>query len=703
MSEVFYLKTRKTVSVLLIAVIVCSLACTASAAAVTTMSDVSEEMSTAAYWIAQAGADADALLMTADEIAAYNQLAVDASGTNVFDLETIREVTNADSTRQSLAKLDVPTRDLYVNGRKIDNKSYFSNLSRAISQTGYTDTEHRNQYAVCTSVADIKALPTKDVIGYSATDPDDEYQSSSLLVGEPFVIRQKCEVNGVIYYWGYANHVSGWVCSEQLALCADKEEWVQAWKVAVGAKDFIVVTQDQLTLQKSILSPETSERKLTMGTVLKLVPADRIPDAIGERNAWNNYVVCLPTRNSDGTYRSVIALIPQHEEVSVGYLPMTQANLLTVAFNSLGNRYGWGNMLDALDCSGYTRNVYRCFGLVMPRNTNWQQLVPGTKISLSGMSDAEKLACLSTLPAGSCLYFSGHTMILTGMSDGMAYAISATGVVSEAEGELNVQSPYSVIVSSLAVRRRNGSTWLANIDAAVIPFAQHSIANCTLKVARTADAAAVTVYDQKHQLREGADYRVIYGENTVCVIGCGEYIGAQRALIPTFRDVPSWSSAYSAVEWAVKKGIATGATADSFLPDRACTRAELVTMLYRAAGSPETTAETDFADVKATAYYAKAVAWAVENGITTGRDETHFAPGELCTRAELVTMLCRMQQGSADEAAVFTDVPADAYYAGAVAWAKEKGITTGVTAEEFAPAKPCTRAQLVIMLSRIAK
>ena len=170
-----------------------------------------------------------------------------------------------------------------------------------------------------------------------------------------------------------------------------------------------------------------------------------------------------------------------------------------------------------------------------------------------------------------------------------------------------------------------------------------------------------------------------------------------------FTDVPTDAYYREAVLWAVEKGVTNGVSDTLFGPDQACTRAQIVTFLWRAAGSPEPTAAGGFTDVPADAYYAKAVAWAVENGITTGVAEGVFAPDATCTRAQSVTFLFRALDGTAGTGSSFTDVPADAWYAAAVAWAVEKGVTNGISESLFGPDGDCTRAQIVTFLWRAMK
>lgn len=172
-----------------------------------------------------------------------------------------------------------------------------------------------------------------------------------------------------------------------------------------------------------------------------------------------------------------------------------------------------------------------------------------------------------------------------------------------------------------------------------------------------------------------------------------------------FTDVPSGAYYEDAVIWAVKKGITSGTSATTFDPDGSCTRAQAVTFLWRAAGSPEPkSAAMPFTDVPAGSYFEKAVLWAVENGITKGTSDTTFGPDASCTRAQIVTFLWRAGGSPAVSGnSAFSDVAADAYYAAAVAWAEKNGVTGGIGGGLFGSDNTCTRAQIVTFLHRAMK
>ena len=167
-----------------------------------------------------------------------------------------------------------------------------------------------------------------------------------------------------------------------------------------------------------------------------------------------------------------------------------------------------------------------------------------------------------------------------------------------------------------------------------------------------------------------------------------------------FSDVSTSAYYYDAVKWAVENGVTDGVSATLFAPYESCTRAQIVTFLWRAAGSPEPETVSSFSDVPASAYYAKAVDWAVENGITNGLTETTFAPDATCTRGQSVTFLYRALKGTASGSANFTDVASDAFYADAVNWAVASDVTNGTSNTTFSPNADCTRAEIVTFLYR---
>ena len=229
-----------------------------------------------------------------------------------------------------------------------------------------------------------------------------------------------------------------------------------------------------------------------------------------------------------------------------------------------------------------------------------------------------------------------------------------------------------------------------------------------LPLAHLAGNSLVTVIRESTCVTHGIAESVTY-----CSV-CGELIGAETVELPLrdaahcpgrgFVDMPAVTHwAHEAIDWAIDEKITKGTSSNTFSPDESCTRAQALTFLWRAMGSPEPkSTQTAFTDLKEKAYYYKAVLWGVENGITNGTSGTTFSPNDTCTRAQIMTFLWRAM-GSPEPTITessFTDVPPRAYYRKAVLWAVEQGITEGTSAASFNPKMLCSRAHIVTFLFR---
>ena len=206
-----------------------------------------------------------------------------------------------------------------------------------------------------------------------------------------------------------------------------------------------------------------------------------------------------------------------------------------------------------------------------------------------------------------------------------------------------------------------------------------------------------------HKVHQRDEYAYISNFLFSSVLSDKNYDGSESVALP-FTDVAEGAYYADAVVWAIQNKVTSGVSATTFAPNASCTRGQMVTFLWKAAGSPEPKSlTTAFTDVKSGAYYEKAVAWAVENKVTTGTSATTFSPDATVTRGQSVTFLWKANNSPAAEGtSAFTDVAASAYYASAVNWAVEKGVTSGMSATTFAPNSDCTRAQIVTFLYRAA-
>ena len=294
---------------------------------------------------------------------------------------------------------------------------------------------------------------------------------------------------------------------------------------------------------------------------------------------------------------------------------------------------------------------------------------------------------------------------------------SFTGAITAGSGyELSVDGN----VYTFTVRSSSGSSGSSSYDPTYSVSTPSKTENGTVTVspksASKGDTVTVTVKPDSGYVLETLTVTDKNGnELTLKDKGNGKYTFTMPAgkvevkatfmednsMLNFFYDVPNNAYFYEAVKWAVKNGITTGVGNNLFAPEQPCTRAQIVTFLWRAAGSPEPKgAASGMTDVVSGSYYEKAVAWAIENGITTGTTTSTFSPDATCTRAQAVTFLARALKAKAASAAEFSDVPTDSYFADAVAWAAANGVTEGIGGGLFGSDNDCTRGQIVTFLYR---
>ena len=329
---------------------------------------------------------------------------------------------------------------------------------------------------------------------------------------------------------------------------------------------------------------------------------------------------------------------------------------------------------------------------------------PSTKVKNNGTDYIVKRAGSEGAYTYTVLAKSGLTsgVYLTNPSGALAsnYYVSST---ANGVWTVSYSAPYSGGGSSSSSRRYDVSA----------PSVKHGDVTVSPKNASKGDTVTITVKpDSGYELdtltvkdASGSKIKVKdkgNGKFTFTMPASKVTVSAEFAEIETldFADVSTDAYYYEAVKWAAKKGITGGIGNGLFGPNQPCTRAQIVTFLWRAAGSPEPKSMSSFSDVSADSYYAKAVAWAVENGITTGTGDGKFSPDATCTRAQSVTFLFRAIGKLVDSKAEFSDVLTDSYYANAVAWAVENGVTNGIGDGLFGPNNSCTRAQIVTFLFR---
>ena len=438
--------------------------------------DVTEDMTNPLYW-SNKQKDPTAVQANRATIDALNKAGVDADGTM---LQPLKDATERFYTQEEQLKLkEGAESDLaYFVSQKaedVDGNILTEAEAAAIADNCPTDGSApsiASGYAIVTRHTTMRNLPTDRMMGLTPGDADDDNLYLSMLrVNEPLLVRAQ-SVDGKFFLCISSCLSASWVPAEDIAICKDRAEWLAAWDIPAGNE--LVVTGYKVRTEQSRQTPNTADRMLYMGTVLERVDLDspeRALEIVGTRSAFNCHVCYLPVREADGTYSKELALIAQSADVSEGYLPLTKENIAKQAFKSLGQMYGWGGMLEANDCSGYVRDVYKCFGLELARNTTRQMNLPVRGYDLTGLDDVHKAAAIAQMPLGTVLFWGSHEMIYLGQENGKLYVISSLGSIGDVYGEsIGSYQVKAVAINTLDMLRGNRNTWLTSLTYANVPF-----------------------------------------------------------------------------------------------------------------------------------------------------------------------------------------------------------------------------------------
>lgn len=420
---------------------------------VTTTNGVTTSMLNAAFWTNKCDIGNNILMNDAD-IVEYNKSNMTANKYVFGDTVPKEELISL------INEEDGPTGTTYVNGTAV-SPEYYDDARNNRNISAIVDT-NPVLYGICVNRSEMKCLPT-DIRAYSNNIDyfRDLNVNSAILLGDPVKILHTSLDDK--WYFIQTEYTAGWIAKENIALCSDMSQW-EEWQQG----DFLIVTGDKFDLEEDYSDGSISKLEVSMGTKLALIGGSDYIKNGETRVVMNNYVVKIPARNSDGSIYAKYGFIPFSRDVCIGYMPYTRNNVIELAMKSIGDRYGWGGMYDSRDCSSLIMDIYRCFGIVLPRNSS-EQAVVQTNQNVSGMSGEEKISAIKNAGMGALLYFKGHIMIYLGESNGELYVISAVGNLQENIGGNNTTiNVNSVIINTLSTMRGQNSSWINDIERIVL-------------------------------------------------------------------------------------------------------------------------------------------------------------------------------------------------------------------------------------------
>lgn len=400
---------------------------------------------TADYWAGRASR-ADAVVLDTAAIARQNERLkqIDKS---VRDLEQLPTSLSATEVRTWIVAMSSrPARTLYdEQGREVAAQQLDEWLV-ALNLDGVAPAQ-ATRYGMVVRRADLRTFPTRTRVFANTEDTDiDRFQENALFPGTPVAVAHtSCD--------------GEWL----FVVSALYSAWIEKSAVAEGGRDrifaytrrspYVVVTGAKAHTVYTPERPELSSLQLEMGARVPLLPDWPIETPVNGQHPYTAHVIELPYRAADGSLQFSLALLPKAQEVASDYLPLTRANILRQGFKFLGERYGWGHSYDARDCSGFVSEVYRSFGVQLPRNTRDQGVSPAlNRIALTDADDHEaRVKLLREAQVGDLIYIPGHVMMVIGHEHDEPYIIhDATGInFRRGEGDIERARLNGVSVTPL--------------------------------------------------------------------------------------------------------------------------------------------------------------------------------------------------------------------------------------------------------------
>ncbi len=372
------------------------------------------------YWIDRQR-QADKVVLDRGAIASQNRR-LQQTDPSLHDVEGLPAELDAERVRGWIEALSArPGKPLYdLQGKPVAKKAV-DGFMDALNLKAIPKAQ-KTRYGLVVHRADLRTFPTATRVFSSPDGTDiDRFQESAFFPGTPVAIVHQSRDGKWLFVVG--NLYAAWIEKQYVAEGSKTQVFSYTRKVP-----YLVVTGAKVRTTFTPDLPAVSDLQLDMGVRVPVLPEWPGTDAVNGQAAYTSHVIELPVRNDDGSLRIVPALLPRTADVSADYLPLTRANIIRQAFKFLGERYGWGNSYGTRDCSSFVSEVYRSFGVLLPRNTRDQSVSPALNRIAFDPSDGrdKRMAAVRELQVGDLVYIPGHVMMVIGYDDGMPYVIHDT-------------------------------------------------------------------------------------------------------------------------------------------------------------------------------------------------------------------------------------------------------------------------------------
>lgn len=374
------------------------------------------------YWIEQTG-NAGRLLKTQDEITGFNQNMF-TTDEHMVDLVLFPDQMPGREVEKAIKAISKPNKsDLYNADGALLGRDGYRPYTANLSLEEITESV-QVRFALVVNRSDMRTYPTDDRYYKSQQSQNlDRFQENGLFPGDTLAVLHISADKEWSFVQSY--NYAAWVRTENIAI--GERQTIRQYK---NADRFLVITGDKVLTSFNPEVPALSELQLDMGIRIPLAdPADKTNNLYGQ-NPYTSYTVMLPLRNAEGELEIKPALIARNKDVHKGFIPFTRENITRQAFKFLGERYGWGHSYNARDCTGFVMEIYKTFGIYMPRNTGQQgsgSFGQNTRFTADN-SQEERLQALQNMDIGDLIYVPGHVLMYIGDVDGEPYVIHDVSV-----------------------------------------------------------------------------------------------------------------------------------------------------------------------------------------------------------------------------------------------------------------------------------
>jgi hypothetical protein len=401
--------------------------------------DVTNEMTDYKFWISNM-INPDEIVLSSEDILKFNKNILNDNETLVRDLRDYPEKIDLNFFLDRYVNLKLDNDLYFLDNNKVSDE-YIKNIEKNIVVPGNSENIIKLKYGICARSGDLRTLPESEILKSNNLKNNvvhDFFQESRILVGEPLIVL--CESKDKNWYlvessYGYR----AWTLSYNVAIYKKKDDWLKNFE----NEKILIVTGNKSRTKYDLYNLEISELELSMGTKLRL----------SNNSSFYSHNVIIPTRDNNGFCLEKNADISINKDTSIGYLKLTRRNILNLAFKQLGEKYGWGGMQNSEDCSSYVKNIFRCFGLILPSNTRTQRCIKNCLIIKDLSLEKRKNVLDLTMP-GSIILFDGHVGIYLGNYKKKNYLIHDFGR----------PDVMCVCVSSFDVKCSNGKTLIEILD-----------------------------------------------------------------------------------------------------------------------------------------------------------------------------------------------------------------------------------------------